>query len=275
MTGCLLGWSYAGVNFYEGSDAIVEHCRTQWIGGAFVCEASAPTIADNEIGGFGGQMCVGVSCHQDGDAYIARNTFRDIEYQTIIVGPAAPIIEENLFINGSTAVYISSGAHIPIVRENVMYDHGGWVLQIYSSSPIIEHNTIDDVSGIGIVLGLAATPVVRGNIVARADAGVLCVQGSVPTLECNDFYAVTVPYAEECPDQTGINGNISVDPEFCGNWDTVDYRLQSDSPCAPGNHPDGYDCGQIGAKGVGCSTTPTKKSSWGAVKALYRKEDGK
>jgi hypothetical protein len=264
------------VSFFDGSDAVVKHCRMQWIGGAFVCDASAPSIVDNEIGGFGGQMCVGVSCHQNGDAYIARNTFRDIEYQTILVGPAAPIIEDNLFINGSTAIFISAGTRVPVVRNNIFYDHGSWIVEVWTSAPVIEYNTIDyapgtNTRGIGVQGG---SPVIRNNVISRVSAGISCY-GATPIIECNNIYSVAYPYHDECPDQTGINGNISVDPEFCGVWDTMDYRLQSDSPCAPGNHPDGYDCGQIGAKGVGCSITPTKKSSWGAVKALYRKGDGK
>jgi hypothetical protein len=192
------------------------------------------------------------------------------------VGPASPIIEDNLFINGSTAIFISAGVHTPIVRNNVFYDHGGWIIETWTSAPVIENNTIDyapgtDTRGIEVQGG---TPVIRNNVISRVAAGISCY-GATPTIECNNVYSTAYPYHDECPDQTGISGNISVDPEFCGIWDSVDYRLQSDSPCAPGNHPDGYDCGQIGAKGVGCSTTPTQKSSWGAVKALYRKGDGK
>jgi len=46
--------------------------------------------------------------------------------------------------------------------------------------------------------------------------------------------------------------------------------LQADSPCAPGNHPDGMDCGTIGALGVECGTVKAKAVTWGSVKALYR-----
>jgi hypothetical protein len=272
---CLIGWSYAGVIFSDGSDAIVDHCRAQWTGGAFTCNASSPSIVDNEIGGFGGQMCVGVNCNQDGSAYIARNTFRDVEYKTIQIGPADPIIEENLFINGSTAINIWSEDRVPIVRNNILYGHSSWIIEITSCNPVIENNTIDKGSSNAFVLELGANPVIRNNLVTRVGTGILCFDISSPVLECNNMWMVPYPYAENCPDQTGINGNISVDPEFCGIWDSMDYRLQSDSPCAPGNHPDGYECGQIGAKGVGCSITPTKKKSWGAVKALYRGEERK
>ncbi|MEW5922775.1 MAG: right-handed parallel beta-helix repeat-containing protein, partial [Candidatus Zixiibacteriota bacterium] len=49
-------------------------------------------------------------------------------------------------------------------------------------------------------------------------------------------------------DQTGINGNISLDPRFC-NSDTADYHLAANSPCAPENNV----CSTlIGVLPVGC-----------------------
>jgi len=62
-------------------------------------------------------------------------------------------------------------------------------------------------------------------------------------------------------------GNFSADPQFCG---VGNYYLQNDSPCAPGNHPDGFDCGVIGPLPVGCGPVSVQTKTWGAVKALYR-----
>ncbi len=50
--------------------------------------------------------------------------------------------------------------------------------------------------------------------------------------------------------RTDLGGNFEADPLFC---DQVDYLLREDSPCLPGNHPEGMDCGTIGARGAGCS----------------------
>lgn len=41
-----------------------------------------------------------------------------------------------------------------------------------------------------------------------------------------------------------VGGNFSQDPLFVGPGD---YDLQEDSPCLPGAHPDGSECGRIGA----------------------------
>ena len=49
---------------------------------------------------------------------------------------------------------------------------------------------------------------------------------------------------------TDLGGNLEIDPLFC---DRTNYLLRTDSPCLSGNHPDGTDCGVIGARGAGCS----------------------
>jgi hypothetical protein len=54
-----------------------------------------------------------------------------------------------------------------------------------------------------------------------------------------------------------MGGNFALDPRFCSvdPLATGDFSLRSDSPCAPGNHPDGFDCGRIGAVNVQCQVT--------------------
>ena len=51
--------------------------------------------------------------------------------------------------------------------------------------------------------------------------------------------------------QAGIEGNFAEDPLFCELVSSKlgsPLRLHEDSPCLPGNHPDGWDCGLIGAE---------------------------
>jgi hypothetical protein len=71
----------------------------------------------------------------------------------------------------------------------------------------------------------------------------------------------------------GVHGNFSADPAFCNpDISPYDLGLCQNSPCLPGNHPDGYDCGLVGALGEGCVCDPTstRPSTWGAIKAMYR-----
>lgn len=69
----------------------------------------------------------------------------------------------------------------------------------------------------------------------------------------------------------GQRGNISACPSFC-SADLGGFHLCDESACAPGNHPDGYDCGLIGALDVGCACGPsrTEPTDWGAIKSMYR-----
>ncbi len=69
--------------------------------------------------------------------------------------------------------------------------------------------------------------------------------------------------------ELGLRGNFSADPLFC-DAAAGDFTLSSQSPCLPGNHPDGADCGLIGAFGQGCGSVSVEPSSWGAIKEMYR-----
>jgi len=91
-------------------------------------------------------------------------------------------------------------------------------------------------------------------------------------LTCCDIYGNAGGDWVGCiADQLGINGNFSACPSFCdapgGN-----FQLCDESPCAPGNHPDGIDCGLIGALDVGCVCGPSasEPTTWGAIKSIYK-----
>jgi hypothetical protein len=76
--------------------------------------------------------------------------------------------------------------------------------------------------------------------------------GPAPVIECNDVFGNSLGnYSPEIGDQTGINGNVSADPIFCGviNDPTFAFTLEASSPCLPA----GNDCGVVmGAYGEGC-----------------------
>ena len=71
--------------------------------------------------------------------------------------------------------------------------------------------------------------------------------------------------------QEGVEGNFSACPSFCSAG-AGDLSLCAESPCLPGNHPDSYVCGLIGAWGEGCICGPseTNVTTWGAIKSIYR-----
>jgi len=110
-------------------------------------------------------------------------------------------------------------------------------------------------------------------VFGSAGVGVFCEGNSTAELSCCDLYENDGgDWVGEITGQNGINGNFSADPQFCSSQPDEDrhWFLQSDSPCAPGNHPQGANCSVISAWDVGCGMTPTKRSTWGGIKTRFR-----
>jgi hypothetical protein len=93
-----------------------------------------------------------------------------------------------------------------------------------------------------------------------------------PWVQCTDVHGNAAgDWVGPLTGYEGLYGNFSACPSFC-SAPGGDFHLCDQSPCAPGNHPDGYDCGQIGAWDVRCSCGPTRAetTTWGSIKSMYR-----
>jgi hypothetical protein len=113
---------------------------------------------------------------------------------------------------------------------------------------------------------------IAGSIITDSggNGAIYCPSGTEVFVECSDAFGNAGGDWPPCMDDQG--GVFSADPEFCGLPGSDYYYLQSDSPCAPGGHPDGHACSaeaQIGALPVACSTVATERTSWGRLKARY------
>ena len=97
-------------------------------------------------------------------------------------------------------------------------------------------------------------------------AAIECWGGGMPV--CCDFwdneYGRFV-YACYGPESLG---NFEADPLFCDPG-IGDLGLAAGSPCLPGTHG-GYECGQIGARGLGCGYVLAKPLTWGRLRAIFR-----
>ena len=137
---------------------------------------------------------------------------------------------------------------------------------------LMYNNTFLENSDTGIKLNGVIGCSISNSIVSGSNYGIIGIAANL-TMACNNVYNNTENYAITAfPDPTGLNGNISIDPQFC-SIDPVaysNYHLQSDSPCAPGNHPSGYPCGLMGCEPVGCATTGSEKTNWSKVKQLFK-----
>jgi parallel beta-helix repeat protein len=181
------------------------------------------------------------------------------------------LIEDNIFRNITGEAISLEFMCNAVIRGNLIYSNGNGIsLHEFSSADIIQNTISHNTPGEGILTdgssGLCYNPI-RHNIISYNAIGVsgFCAED----FECNDIFGNG---SNVDPPPFGTNGNIAVDPQFCGVEPQVsgNYFLQSDSPCAPGQHPDGYPCGLIGRLPVGCQDTAVERTTWGAIKAIYR-----
>ena len=148
-----------------------------------------------------------------------------------------------------------------------------------NGSPRIMHCTFYDNpaedGGAQIYCYFEGSPAIENTIIAYSSFGeaVHCEdETNSPTLTCCDLYGNAEGDWVGCiSDQLGVNGNFSACPSFCDAGEG-DLHLCDESPCLPGNHPAGYDCGLLGAWGEGCSCGPSRveTTTWGVIKSLYR-----
>ena len=206
-----------------------------------------------------------------GDHYIIGGfTFEGSSGTGLIISMCHDItIEDNVFRNNAgsaiNADFMSGNIKI---RNNLIYANGNGIgLYDASGSAEISYNTISHNTSDGLGTDGPCSNLLHHNIISYNKVG---FSGFCPAqFQCNDIFGNDSNWM---PPPTGTNGNIAVDPQFCGVDPKVsgNYLLQSDSPCAPGNHPDAYPCGLIGASPVGCQEVSVEKSSWGAIKAIYK-----
>jgi hypothetical protein len=128
--------------------------------------------------------------------------------------------------------------------------------------------------GSGIFCSSNADVYVSNSILAYGTGAeaVYCRFGGRVTLNCCDVCCNAGGNWIECiSGQYGINGNIMACPSFC-DARSGDFHLCDESPCLPGNHPHGYDCGLIGAWGEGCTCGPSRiqVTTWGMLKRMHR-----
>ncbi|NIO27667.1 MAG: T9SS type A sorting domain-containing protein [Candidatus Latescibacteria bacterium] len=166
-----------------------------------------------------------------------------------------PVISKNLILNNLAHDYYCHHGK----------GRGGGIYLRNSTATIIENTLIgnkskdtyetDDSRGANIYIDSNSTPEIHnciiayGEIAPTGDGGGIynANNASIPAISCCDVYGNALNnYAGNLPDQTGLNGNISVDPLFCDPAND-NYYLFSNSPCLYG------PCGRMGALGQGCS----------------------
>jgi hypothetical protein len=140
---------------------------------------------------------------------------------------------------------------------------GGALFLVTESDPDIIHNSFVANSaylGAGMMLADRSVPTVEVNIIAFNQVGagieVHDVNSGLNNFRCNDVHGnEDGGYSGFIDDQTGLNGNLDLDPLFCDLADG-DLSLDVASPCLPLNN----DCTSlIGAHVEGCALSPVEE----------------
>jgi len=228
------------------NDNIIRYNTCSYGAGVFADTSSVPVITNNIImhndasgSGGGGIVC----------SYCSPN---------VLV--ANNIISENIADEGAGVYCVQTS---PVIVNNLIYGNaaairGGAFMIKANASPQIINNTIADNKaprGAGFLCWIFANPNIINNIIAfsKDGEGIYCEidvsRPSVPNLAFNNIYGNSGGnYGGSLADQTGLNGNISIDPNFVrdGVWNDANTPAEpNDDFLVPGNYhlsPTGSAC---------------------------------
>jgi len=245
---------------FQGVDAniignyLINNHALNYGGGIHLRQWSNGLIADNEIADNNSSLGAGIHL-----TYTSSPTVRDNLIKANIASSLG---------GGGIYVYYNSNPLIErnIVTQNVS-SNGAGIGVFWTSNPIIRDNLIyKNISGAGIRVKGGSIPIIANNTIVGNTAskyyggGVDCLTDSAPVITNNiitsnggsGIYALTTPPVTRYnnvwgngagdynspaeANQTGINGNISVDPCFV-RPDTNNFHIDYNSPCKNAGDP--------------------------------------
>jgi hypothetical protein len=279
-------------------------------GGGVYCRESSPTIinatfSDNSAGLGGGVGTSGgspriIDCSFSNN--YAGNPFIGSGGGAVYCGGSAELIncifEENTCYGPGGALYYEPGhdsdaltlTDCGLIRNRALVSNvenwGGAIAagfryegpggNLVITNCTFSGNSIEDpFCGSALAISAPIEAVLENTVIAlgEGEGAICCLWGaSTPTIECCDIYGNAGGDWVGCiAGLNGTKGNFSADPKFCDTPSGY-FWVEECSPCLPGNHPDGYDCGGvIGAFGAGCEcSSGTEPTTWGAIKSMYR-----
>lgn len=272
----------------EGSDSVLEGVTIvngyATEGGAIYCAHSGPTVRDCVFSGNSGFiMGGGLQCRYDSDVAVIGCEFRGNAASSgggICIYETSQCVLDSCTFSGNSAATgaaVASWSSLPVIRNSTMYDNiasscGGGVSFVDSglTTMVVGCTFVGNAAPDGAAMGALTNswPTVQNSIMAFGIGGaaVACSGGGGANLHCCDVYGNEGGDWVGCiAGQYGMNGNMGLDPLFCGEWNPErPYSLCSDSPCAPENNP---ECGLVGALDVGCGPS-TRVPEGGADEPL-------
>jgi parallel beta-helix repeat protein len=222
-------------------------------------------ITNNVRGGcFGGVGGAGIKISGAGTAVIAGNVIADNSLTggdgggISLFAAGAPVIRNNVISGNSVSglfpaaqgggIWIVNQSDALIVQNLIVGNSAGegggvyWLVPSGATGPRLVNNTIAGnlatVAGDGSAVfadGFDVNAALVNNLLIGAPGQTALHCGNFddtnpPVMHVNDVFTLGSPaYGGLCADQTGVNGNVSVDPAFVDPA-TGDYRLRVGSP---------------------------------------------
>ena len=189
------------------------------------------------------------------------------------------VITENTAGRWGGGLIVHQEGHVEqtLISDNTAGVGGG--IFVFGPTSTVEHCTIvrnraPQSSGIAYPNSNLGSHGIEATIVAYGVGGVAidCAWPNVTASCCDLFGNEGGDWTGCLADEPGTNGNFSADPRFCGLGQGKDeFTLAANSPCLPGNHPQGANCGIIGSEGEGCAALAVEATTWGTIKNRYQK----
>lgn len=247
----IVGGSPALVNCrFEGSEA--------WQGGAVACVGGAPTFADCVFEGNRARNGGGAVAALAGAIVVFTDcTFigNSADYGGGLLADAATMDLTGCVLRGNAAVERGGGLY------------GGDHAQLSVDGCTLAWNGAP--SGGGLALVYASTASVAGSIIAfggEGEAVGIPWPDATASLSCSDLYGnAGGDWVGDIADQAGADGNLALDPAFCGDAADGDVGLAASSPCAAAQS----GCGRMGAAAVGCAGRSAANASFSTLKSYY------
>ncbi|MCP4571796.1 MAG: hypothetical protein GY838_05535 [bacterium] len=267
------GFTFTGGNSTGQPNSPTE----EYAGGGLILHHSSSTfrnciITGNEAIDGGGVWCGGVGeilfedCIVTGNEAHTGGGFTLINSSLRMTLRNTEIRDNRAFYGGGIWSYhVLFTLEDVLIADNHATRQGGglWSLNVHPGCELTRTTIADNFCSLGsaiyVVRSTATEDPPPDEVVLRLD-GVLVTgnEGSAAfgySMRAGFRIGCTVVWGNPSGDNRptlyrDMGGNFAADPLLC---DQDDYTLAAGSPCLPGNHPAGTDCGRIGARGQGCA----------------------
>ena len=263
----------------EGSAVEIDHSGAEY---CILCQNVSESAVISNLAIVGGQSR-DKGLLDDGDG-------RFLAAGICCVDAASPTITDVSIENGATGIVIrteiGSADSAPVLERVVVArgsHHGIFIYENGASSVVIYRCTLVDNFDVGVYVSGGNAEISNSAITNNGKSGVHAYLATPSVIYCNVYWNDQVfpdpgtgplNYSGTLDDLTGIDGNISLEAYYCDFVGAAgyDYHVCASDPVSP-HHQGGEGGVTIGALDAVCTgcQSPVESTSWGAIKALYRR----